>query len=44
MIFNAEYNSYDNMVVTESPYPLGLEGALMHVYENECNLQFYEYI
>lgn len=38
MIFNSEYNSsYDNMVVTESPYPLGLEGALMHVYENECN-------
>ena len=38
MIFNSEYNSsYDNMVVTESPYPLGLEGALMHVWENECN-------
>ena len=23
--------------VEESKYPLGLEGALMHVYENECN-------
>lgn len=23
--------------VQESPYALGLEGALMHVYENECN-------
>lgn len=23
--------------VQESKYPLGLEGALMHVYENECN-------
>lgn len=40
MIFNSEYtgtSEFDNMVVTESPYPLGLEGALMHVYENECN-------
>lgn len=37
MIFNSEYTSYDNTVVTESPYPLGLEGALMHVWENECN-------
>lgn len=35
MIFNTE-SSYTG-VVKESPYPLGVEGALMHVYENECN-------
>lgn len=37
MIFN-EMNtveSYD--AVQESPYELGIGGALMHVYENECN-------
>ena len=40
MIFDTNYtsgSSYDNMRVKPSPYPLGLEGALMHVYENECN-------
>ena len=36
MIFNTE-TYYDDMQVGESPYPVGLEGALMHVYENECN-------
>ena len=36
MIFDTN-NYYDDMQVGESPYPLGLEGALMHVYENECN-------
>lgn len=43
MIFNmnesATFGGYTvNMeAVQESPYELGLEGALMHVYENECN-------
>lgn len=36
MIFDTN-NYYDDVQVGESPYPLGLEGALMHVYENECN-------
>lgn len=39
MIFNEMNNntavSYD--AVQESPYELGIGGALMHVYENECN-------
>ena len=35
MIFNTD-NYYDGPVAP-SPYPVGLEGALMHVYENECN-------
>lgn len=35
MIFNTG-NYYDGPVAP-SPYPVGLEGALMHVYENECN-------
>lgn len=34
MIFNTD-TGYG--VVKESPYELGIEGALMHVYENECN-------
>lgn len=39
MIFNESYTSDGvNMnSIKESPYTLGLEGALMHVYENECN-------
>jgi hypothetical protein len=38
MIFN-EMNSSVAAVeaVNESPYELGIAGALMHVYENECN-------
>lgn len=36
MIFNTDNNYYDGPVAP-SPYPVGLEGALMHVYENECN-------
>ena len=38
MIFN-EMNSSTVAVeaVNESPYELGIAGALMHVYENECN-------
>lgn len=36
MIFNTDNNYYDEPVAP-SPYPVGLEGALMHVYENECN-------
>lgn len=35
MIFNTD-NYYDGPVAP-SPYPVGIEGALMHVYENECN-------
>ena len=39
MIFNEMNNnvgvSYES--VKESPYELGIGGALMHVYENECN-------
>lgn len=38
MIFNEMKNtevSYE--AVQESPYDLGIGGALMHVYENECN-------
>lgn len=34
MIFNSESYISSNKV---SPYELGVEGALMHVYENECN-------
>ena len=39
MIFNESYTSSaaDMSGIKESPYALGLEGALMHVYENECN-------
>lgn len=37
MIFDTNNYYDDDMQVGESPYPLGLEGALMHVYENECN-------
>lgn len=36
MIFNT--NELHTSYITESsPYELGIEGALMHVYENECN-------
>ena len=36
MIFSTTENDFlEN--IKESPYPLGYEGALMHVYENECN-------
>ena len=38
MIFNemnTSVNSYES--VQESPHELGIGGALMHVYENECN-------
>ena len=40
MIFNESVNntaaiSYEG--INESPYDLGIGGALMHVYENECN-------
>lgn len=37
MIFNNRSSIYSMDGITESPYNLGLEGALMHVYENECN-------
>lgn len=37
MIFNNEASFSNTGYVGESKYPLGLEGALMHVYENECN-------
>ena len=39
MIFNTDNNASAISLdaVSESPYALGLEGALMHVYENECN-------
>ena len=40
MIFDTNINESavtDWSAVKESQYPLGLEGALMHVYENECN-------
>lgn len=38
MIFNEmNTNTASNEVVVESPYELGIGGALMHVYENECN-------
>ena len=38
MFLNESYNSIENFDhVHESPYELGIEGALMHVYENECN-------
>lgn len=36
MIFNVN-ESVINENVAPSPYEVGLEGALMHVYENECN-------
>ena len=35
MIFNAN-ESYTSSI-KESPYEIGIDGALMHVYENECN-------
>lgn len=35
MIFNSD--TYGSGSSTISKYPVGLEGALMHVYENECN-------
>lgn len=39
MIFNSDGNigSTNLAAVAESPYELGLKGALMHVYETECN-------
>ena len=39
MIFNEMNNtaSISHEAVQESPYNLGIDGALMHVYENECN-------
>ena len=38
MIFNEMMNSSVSIeAVQESPYELGVGGALMHVYENECN-------
>lgn len=38
MIFDTNYSSTGDLsAVKESPYELGLSGALMHVYENECN-------
>lgn len=37
MIFNEMNNTASNVAVQESPYELGIGGALMHVYENECN-------
>ena len=37
MIFNEMNSSISYSAVQESPYELGIGGALMHVYENECN-------
>ena len=37
MIFNEMKNTTVVEAVQESPYELGIGGALMHVYENECN-------
>ena len=37
MIFNEMNNTVSYEAVQESPYDLGIGGALMHVYENECN-------
>ena len=38
MIFNEMNRTTDSYeAVQESPYELGIGGALMHVYENECN-------
>jgi len=38
MIFNEmKSNTDSDVIVNESPYELGIGGALMHVYENECN-------
>lgn len=41
MIFNMNESARSTALnmegIMESPYALGLEGALMHVYENECN-------
>ena len=38
MIFDANYTSTSDLsAIKESPYELGLAGAMMHVYENECN-------
>ena len=38
MIFESAFNNTTNWdAIQESPYEVGLEGALMHVYENECN-------
>ena len=37
MIFNNTILTEGELTTKESPYDLTLEGALMHVYENECN-------
>lgn len=37
MIFESAYNTTNWDAVQESPYEVGLEGAMMHMYENECN-------
>jgi len=38
MIFNTDVTPNNNLdAVKESKYDLGIAGALMHVYENECN-------
>lgn len=38
MIFSESNTAYSNMDnIQPSPYELGFSGALMHVYENECN-------
>lgn len=38
MIFDTNYTSTSGLsAIKESPYELGLAGAMMHVYENECN-------
>lgn len=37
MIFNEMNKSVSYETVQESPYELGIGGALYHVYENECN-------
>ena len=37
MIFNEMNNTATSEVVAESAYDLGIGGALMHVWENECN-------
>ena len=37
MIFESAYNTTNWDAVQESPYEVGLEAAMMHMYENECN-------
>lgn len=38
MIFDTNYSGSAGLSsVKESPYDLGITGALMHIYENECN-------